>query len=77
MSVEAESRYRVDRNTLRTNQAFIVGMTVVVALVARRLGLPLGVSPEMRANEKDKAKKKVADKNADLEPQTDGLPTGS
>jgi hypothetical protein len=31
----------------------------------------------MRANEKDKAKKKVADKNADLEPQTDGLPTGS
>ncbi len=31
---------------------FIVGMTVVVALVARKLGLPLGVSPEMQASKK-------------------------
>ena len=29
---------------------FIVAMTVVVALIARKLGLPLGVSPEMRAS---------------------------
>ena len=29
---------------------FIVAMTVIVALIARKLGLPLGVSPEMRAS---------------------------
>jgi len=56
---------------------FIVGMTVVVALVARRLGLPLGVSPEMRANEKDTAMKRAAKKNADLGPQAGGVPTRS
>ena len=38
MSVEAESRYRVDRNTLRTNQAFIVGMTVLAFVLGDEVG---------------------------------------
>jgi hypothetical protein len=38
MSGGAESRYRVDRNTLRTNQAFIVGMTVLAFVLGDEVG---------------------------------------
>ncbi len=37
-SDEAASRYRVDRNTLRTNQAFIVGMTVLAFVLGDEVG---------------------------------------
>ncbi len=39
MAADTETRYRVDRNTLRTNQAFIVGLT----LLAFVIGQPAGV----------------------------------
>ncbi len=39
MTADTESRYRVDRNTLRTNQAFIVALTLIAFVV----GQPVGV----------------------------------
>lgn len=39
MTADAETHYRVDRNTLRTNQAFIVALTVIAFVV----GQPVGV----------------------------------
>jgi hypothetical protein len=38
MSGEIESRYRVDRNTLRTNQALIVGATVLAFVLGDEVG---------------------------------------
>ncbi len=38
MSATADSRYRVDRNTLRTNQAFIVGLTIIAFVVGGTAG---------------------------------------
>jgi len=39
MNADTETRYRVDRNTLRTNQAFIVGLTIIAFVI----GQPAGV----------------------------------
>ena len=39
MTTDTETQYRVDRNTLRTNQAFIVGLTVIAFVI----GQPAGV----------------------------------
>lgn len=39
MSTSADARYRVDRNTLRTNQGFIVGLTILAFV----LGVDVGV----------------------------------
>jgi uncharacterized protein DUF4395 len=39
MAADTETRYRVDRNTLRTNQAFIVGLTLIAFII----GQPAGV----------------------------------
>ncbi len=38
MSATPENRYRVDRNTLRTNQAFIVGLTAVAVAIGGDVG---------------------------------------
>jgi hypothetical protein len=38
MTADTETQYRVDRNTLRTNQAFIVGLTII-AFVSQPAGV--------------------------------------
>ena len=39
MAASNDARYRVDRNTLRTNQAFIVGLTILAFVLGREIGV--------------------------------------
>jgi hypothetical protein len=38
MTVSSDTRYRVDRNTLRTNQAFSVGLTILAFMLGGSVG---------------------------------------
>lgn len=55
MASAVETRYRVDRNTLRTNQAFIVGLTVLAFVLGADVGVwvVLGTAAVMAAGTLD------------------------